>query len=63
MANAVSAGTVAVVEELFISPPANRALPTSAAAEESPVVDLAALKSKSFSVGKVVTGVEASWFS
>ena len=62
MADAVSAETVAVVEELVTSPPANRTTPTSAAAEESPVVGLATLEPVSFSLGKIVTGAEATWF-
>ena len=62
MADEVSAGTVAVVEELVISPPANKTLPTSAATEGSPVVGLATLESVSFPLGKIVTGVEATWF-
>ena len=60
MANA--AGTVAVVEELPISPPVIRASPTSAAAGESPSVDLATLEPVSFSLGKNVIGVQASRF-
>ena len=64
MTDAVSAGTVEVVEKLVVSPPANRTSPTSAAAqaEESPVVGLATLESVSFSLGKIFTGVEATWF-
>ena len=62
MADAVSAGTVAAIEELVISPPANRASPTSAVAEGSPVVGLTTLESISFSLGKTVTGVEATLF-
>ena len=62
MANAVSVETVAVVEELVISPPANRTSPTSTAAEESPVVGLTTLESVSFSLGKIVAGVEATRF-
>ena len=55
MADAV--GIVAVVEDLVISPPANRTSPTSAATGESPVVGLATLESVSFSLGKIVTDV------
>ena len=62
MADAVSSGTVAVVEELVTSTPANRASPTSATTKESPVVGMAALESVSISLGKVVTGVGATWF-
>ena len=62
MAEAVSAGTVAVVEELVICPPANRIPLTLATAEESPVVGLTALESVSFSLGEVVTGVGATSF-
>ena len=62
MTNAVSTGTVVVVEELVISPPANRTSPTSATTGESPIVGLAALESVLFSLGKIVTGVEATWF-
>ena len=52
MADAV--GTVAVVEELAISPPASRTSPTSAAAGVNLVVGLATLKSVSSSLGKNV---------
>ena len=45
MADAFSAGTVVVVEEFVISPPANRASSALAATEENAVVGLAALKS------------------
>ena len=62
MADAVSSGTVAVVEELVTSTPANRASPTSATTKESPVVGMAALESVSISLGKVVTGGGATWF-
>ena len=61
MADAVSAGTVAIAEEPVISPPADRALSTSAAAEESVVVGLAALESVSVFLGKIMTGVETAW--
>ena len=60
MADAV--GTVAVVEELAISPPANRTSPTSAAAGESLVVGLPTLESISFSLGKNVIAVPATRF-
>ena len=62
LAEAVSAGTVAIVEEPVISPPADSTLSTSAAAEESAVLGLAALESVSFFLGKIVTGVETAWF-
>ena len=52
MADAV--GTVAIVEELAISPSANRISPTSATVGESLVVGLATLKPVSFSLGKNV---------
>ena len=45
MADGVFAGTVVVVENLFIFRPANSTLPTLAATEESPVVGLAKLQS------------------
>ena len=45
MADGVFAGTVVVVENLVIFRPANSALPTLAATEESPVVGLAKLES------------------
>ena len=60
MADAV--GTVAVVEELAISPPTYRTSPTSAAAWESLVVGLPTLESISFSLGKNVIGVPATRF-
>ena len=44
--------TVAVVEELVISPPDNKASPPSAAAGESLRVDLATLKLVLFSTGE-----------
>ena len=62
MADAVSAGTLAAVEELVISHPANRTSSTSAVVEENTVVGLVALGSVSFSLGHTVTGVEATWF-
>ena len=52
MADAV--GTVAVVEELAIPPPANQASLTLASAGESLVVGLATLESVSFFLGKNV---------
>ena len=61
MVDAVFAGTVVVVEELGIYPPAKRTPPTSATAEKSPVVGLAALEPVSFSLGKVATGMGATW--
>ena len=60
MADAV--GTVAVVKELTIFHLANRTSPTSAAAGKSLVVDLATLKSVSFSLGKNVIGIQATRF-
>ena len=62
MADGVFAGTVAVVEELIISSLANRTSSTSAAAEKSPIVGLATIGFVSLSLGKIVTGVEATWF-
>ena len=53
MADAV--GTVAVVEELAISPPAYRTWPISAAAGERPVVCLATFESASFSLDEIGT--------
>ena len=47
-------GTMAVVEELAISLPANRKSPTSAAAGERLIVGLATLKFVSFFLGKNV---------
>ena len=60
MADAV--GTVAVVEELAIFPPANRTLPTSAAAGTNLIVGLATLESVSFFLGKNVIGVQVTRF-
>ena len=60
MANAV--GTVAVVEEFAISSPANPTSPTSAAAGESLVVDLATLEPVSFYLGNNVVGVHTTRF-
>ena len=51
MADAVSAGTLAAVEELVTSPPAKRMSSISAAAEEDAVVGLFVLGSVSFSLG------------
>ena len=62
MADTVFAETVAVIEELVVSRPDNKASPSSAAAEESPVVSLATLESVSFSHGKNVKGIEATQF-
>ena len=62
MADAVSVGTLAAVEELVTSPPAGRISPTSAAAEEDAVVGLFALESVSFPFGNTVTSAEAIWF-
>ena len=59
---AEAAGTVSVVEELAISPHANRTSPTSAAAGESLVMGLVALESVSFSLGKNVIGVPSNRF-
>ena len=56
MADAVSAGTLATVEELATSPPAKRTSPISAAAAEDVV------RSVSFPLGSTVIGVEAIWF-
>ena len=62
MVDAVSAGTLAAVEELVTSPHAKRTPSTSAAAEEDAVVGLVALGSVSFSLGNTVTGMEAICF-
>ena len=62
MVDAIFLGTLAVVEDLVISPPAKSTSPTSVAAEESPVVGLATLESVSFSLGKIVKCVEATRF-
>ena len=62
MVDAVSVRTLAAVEELVISPPANRTSSTSAVAEENAIVGLVALGSVPFSLGKTVTGKEATWF-
>ena len=59
---AAAVGTVAVVEELVSTPPANRTSPTSAAAGEIPVMDPASVESVSFSLGKIETDVGATWF-
>ena len=53
--DALSGGTVAIIEELVISLSVNRISPTSTAAEEDPVVGLATLGFVSFSPGKIVT--------
>ena len=62
MADAVSAGTLAAVEELVTPPLAKRIPSISAAAEEDAVVGLFVLGSISLFLGKTVTGVEASLF-
>ena len=62
MADTVSAGALTVVEELVIVPSVNRTLPTSTAAEKSLLMGLATLESLSLSLGKIVTGVEVTWF-
>ena len=62
MVDAISAGTLAVVEELATPPPAKRTSSASAAAEEDAVVGLFVFRSVSFSLGNTVTGVEVIWF-
>ena len=62
MADAVSAGILAAVEELVIPPLANWTLSTSAVAEVDAVVGRVALGSVSFLLGNTVTGVEATRF-
>ena len=55
-------GTMAIVEKVDILPPGNRTSPTSAAAGERLVVDLATLECVSFFLGKNVTYVQATRF-
>ena len=62
MVDAVSAGTLAVVEGLVTSPPAKRMSYISAVAEEDAVVEFFGLRSTPFFLGNTVTGVEAIWF-
>ena len=62
MADAVSAGTLAAVEELVTSFLAKRIPSISAAAKEDAVVGLFVLGSISFFLGNTVTGVEAILF-
>ena len=61
MADAVSPGTLATVEELATPPPAKMTSPISTATEEDAVVGLFVLGSVSFSLGNTVTGVEVIW--
>ena len=56
MADAVSAGASAAVEELVTSPPTKRTSSISALAAED------AVRSVSFLVGGTVIGAEATWF-
>ena len=56
MADAVSAGASAAVEELATSPPTKRTSPISAVAAEDRV------RSVSFLLGGTVIGTDATWF-